>query len=61
MCMIGYLFVKDCKEEAFTCLVIFLASILLIVVNYQPVFVLKNEEEIDRSSISELNLKNQVE
>jgi len=35
--MIGYLLVKDCQEEAFTCLFIFLASILYIVISYRPV------------------------
>ena len=59
--MIVYLFVKDCKEEAFTCLFIFLASILYIVISYQPVFAIVDQQEIDRSSITEALLQEQID
>lgn len=57
MCMIGYLLVKECKEEAFTCTCIFLLSILFIVIGYEPVVKQEKVDTIDRSSVAEADTK----
>ena len=64
ICMIGYLLVKECQEEAFTCLFIFLASILYIVISYRPVITIQDaqdQQQVNRSSITELKLQQQID